>query len=606
VENKEKNTVTPSNSFSIKEFCDIFLRIDEQILQLHQCSSDDFLGLNTDFKQYFKQSKIISDNASEIFRSLTEVGSGALLQDLESLYKELKLIQNNFSKHLGKTIELLRDMFALLDKLFLPVKNLNQDLMTLKFLLANLKISNTTSKNLFEDSTEKLLVTFNQIINNFKICSFQNETNLVSLKDQVKKTLYAFEKIKARNIYDFDTILNHIHFGIIFFAEKHEEVSRLIPELTCKTKNSSQSIADIITNLQYHDIIRQKMEHIQTTQKKVLADLDSIEVSAKDNGFEKLLIRIRDIANLQSAQLVHANKEYQQAIENITQKFIAIGDDMATISAMCQEINASQENNEELHLQGLLDKLHNSANVLTLYVEAGDSFTQHLDILSDNFKSTAITISEFSVALKDLKEITTNTLENFKDAISKDEQLQKSLLHVRNLCDEVEKFEGIIQHVFQVVNGIEHDIHTEIQQHIESTNENVGYTQAADIMNSIIKALNDKNQMIQKLLEENLTTSQTISQNVGESIKKIKYYDFFEKVIVDIIGEFNQISHKLRLELGVETNEKNEELDSLKSLYTMASEHQIHDKVVSNQGDVDLFDDGVEKLCEEDENLELF
>jgi hypothetical protein len=38
----------------------------------------------------------------------------------------------------------------------------------------------------------------------------------------------------------------------------------------------------------------------------------------------------------------------------------------------------------------------------------------------------------------------------------------------------------------------------------------------------------------------------------------------------------------------------------------MASEHIIHDKIASNQGDVDLFDDELPKTNEDDDNLELF
>lgn len=72
-----------------------------------------------------------------------------MLGDLKNLYRDLQLIQLNFSKHLEKSIVLLNRIFSLLETLFLPVKNLNQDLMTLKFLLANLNINNTTLKAVF-------------------------------------------------------------------------------------------------------------------------------------------------------------------------------------------------------------------------------------------------------------------------------------------------------------------------------------------------------------------------------------------------------------------------------------------------------------------------
>ncbi len=601
----EKNS-SLSKSISLEDFIEIFKTIDCQILELHQCSSEDFLGLNADFKQYFRQSKTISQNASEIFNIITETSSGELLKNLKTLYQDLTILQNDFSVPLANTVESLKQIHSELDKLFLPVKNLNQDLMTLKFLLANLKISNTLSQGTNQKNNDKLLATYNQIINDFKLCSFQNEINLANLKDQVKKTLIAFEKIKGRNIHDFEMILNHIHYGIILFAEKHEEVSRLIPELTNRTESSAQSIADIITNLQYHDIIRQKMEHIQTTHKNVIADLESTDDETSGEGKNKLLMRIRDIANLQSAQLVHANKEYQKAIEVITQKFLDIGQDMGNIATLCHDLNASGENSDELHLNGLLEKLNDSANVLTLFVEAGDSFTRHLDILAESIAQANETISNFARALKDLKQITTETINLYTEANTFDSQLQKSLEQVRDLSLDIERFESTIQEVFLSVKNIESNINQDIDRHIRTPQKVGTIIQAADRLNEIITRLNTQNQSIAKLLDENLEISQGVFIDVRDSIKKIRYYDFFEKVIVDIIGEFNSISQKLKQEFGGDQGQSNQEIDSIKNLYTMASEHRIHDKVVSNQGEVDLFDDEKQTIEDDDDNLELF
>ena len=325
---------------------------------------------------------------------------------------------------------LLNRIFSLLETLFLPVKNLSQDLMTLKFLLANLNINNTTLKAVFGNNFDQLTAEYNRVINEFKINCYQNELNLSNLKDQVKKTLNTFESISEKNIQDLDLIINHIHYGIILFAEKHEEISRQIPELTGKTKNTYKSIANIITNLQYHDIIRQKMEHVQKTQKNVLNEL---KYATDGNGLEEFLVKTRDIANLQSAQLIHANKEYQQAIEIITEKFIAIGDDMATISGLCKDISASQKDSNELDLQGLLDKFKDSANVLNHYVKAGDSFTNHIDSMSVSINKASGTITGFADVIKSLKQITSDTIKYFSSVKTGDKHIEKSLFQLAPL-----------------------------------------------------------------------------------------------------------------------------------------------------------------------------
>ncbi|MDY0255458.1 MAG: hypothetical protein RBR30_13755 [Tenuifilaceae bacterium] len=591
-------------SISISEFTDVFLGIDDQILQLHQCSSDDFLGLNADFKQYYRQAKAISDNATQIFNALTESETNTLLRDLETLYKDLKQIQLQFANHLNQTIGFLREIMELQGKLFLPVKNMNQDLLTLKFLLANIKISNSNLGKAELNNLEKLLHRYNEVINDFKICGYQNESNLELLKGIVSRSLKQFESISDKHLQDLEEILNNIHYGIILFAEKHEEVARQIPELTHKTENSSKSIADIITNLQYHDIIRQKMEHVQATHKRLLGDLENTALDGKDalDQDQKLLVRIRDIANLQSAQLVYANKEYQQAIEVITSKFIAISNDMTNIASMCKEINLSQANSDELYLQNLIDKMQSSSHVLNKFLEASQSFHEHIDELTSKIVGANDSVGKFSKSLKSLRGITGETIEALSGNEGESKELSETLKQVQNLYTDVEKFEGEIQQVFGKIAGIGSKLLPDIGETLKGAISDGLFVQAATSMTNIINQLNQKHITIKALLDQNLAASKSVAVDVRESISKIRYYDFFEKVIVDIIAEFNHIYQMLRTELN--EVEKADDLEAIKNLYTMASEHKIHDKVSGADGDVDLFSD--DEAAADDDNLELF
>jgi hypothetical protein len=593
---------TESKVSLIKEFIEIFVGIDEQIIQLHQCSSDDFLGLNSDFKQYYRQSKFISENASQIFNELTKSESLELIKSLEKLYKDLKQIQIEFSGLLNNSISSLSIIIELIDSLFLPVKNLNQDLLTLKVLIANLKISNSAVSTDKSKSIDSVLSNFNEIINEFKVCSFQNESNLNLLKEKVRKALKEFEFIRERNLNDLEVILNNIHFGIIFFAEKHEEVSRQIPQLTLQTESSSKSIAEIITNLQYHDIIRQKMEHVHTTHKKLLNEL---ELSANTDGDKNdLLVRVRDIANLQSAQLVYANKEYQKAIEVITEKFIAIGVDMTTIALMCKDINSSQQNSDELHLQLLLEKLNDSTPVLDRFLLAGENFTSHIDILNSQVTIATASTSKFNLSLNNLKNVTGNMISEFASN-SIDDDITKTLFQIQSLYNDVEKFENVIQVAFKQIENTGNKLLPDIGHYLKKAKGDGLFGQASQLLSNITGHLNEKNKRIKDLLDDNLKTSKAVSHDVRESVSKVRYYDFFEKVIVNIIGEFNHIHQLLKNEEGLESAN---ELDNLKGIYTMASEHIIHDKVTQGDldGDVDFFGDESESVNEDDDNLELF
>ncbi len=595
--------------FGVNDFIDIFTKIDGQIIELHKCSSDDFLGLNNDFKEYYRQSKVISKNASEIFETLTAPNSRELIVSLETLYRNLKQAQLRFSSLLDASLLHLSSLNRHIDELFLPLKNLNQDLMSIKLLSTNIKISSSALGNVDDSSVEENLLNLNAIISEFKNRGLKCEKNLSDFKEQVKSIDKHFNTLRNRNVHDLDSILNHIHYGIILFAEKHEEASRQIPLLKEQSDKTANSIAGIITNLQYHDIIRQKMEHIHDTQKKLVGELEQLgnENDEVQIQKDKLPLRVRDIAGLQSAQLIRANKEYQQAIEKITQRFIALSNDMLLIAAMCQDFSVANDNAEEYQLQRLLSKLESSADILNNFLQAGGEFTLSLESLTGSIQGFSNSMSDMESSLLLLKNSTNRASESAVPQPTSDDSLQLSLQQLQSLSSDIEQFEKTIQQVFLQIENIGHALSQINGQFKESIVESGSFTQASERMNHLILSLNQKNGRSLVLLEENLKMSQAIALSVRESLRKIRYYDFFDRVIVNIIGELNQIHTKLSSDSQISPDDKKENLEGIRKSYTMASEHEIHDKIVKNEGlTVPTSDEKAEENAEDEDNVEFF
>ncbi len=590
-----------SGKFSIDQFIDVFRGIDGQILRLHQCSSEDFLGLNADFKEYFKQSKLIAANALDIFNSLTTDESEGLLTDIEAFYKTINRIQSEFTMNLNNTISRLTKMLELLDKLYFPLKNLTQDLLTLEILLANLKIL-TSANPAFTEEVERKLLQFTSIIDAFKSYNQRSVLDFEKLKSEIKGMLSQFENIRSSSVKDLDLVLNNVHLGIILFAEKHEEASRLIPRLRVQTDGTSKSIADIITNLQYHDIIRQKMEHVHDTHKKLLIELEETARVTNTSGVDnqgKLMMKIRDVANLQSAQLVYANKEYQKAIEIITNKFMEIGDDMTHIASMCQEIYVSQDNSGEIHMEEFIHKLHTSADVLRRFVSATEAYAHQVHQFQSNINQVSVGLDEFSKSVFSLKDQFVSTCKHFTEAELSNGESDEALKRIQQLYKDMEGIENLITDVFAQVESISQSLTQGTSESVVGMRETNLITDVAESMSHILEQLNEKHNKIVSLLSTSIGLSTNIRKEISISIGKVKYYDFFEKVIVAIIQQFNQIYDLLKREFVIEQSEN---FDEVKRSYTMASEHKVHDQVslgLTNEEEIELFD-------EDDDNLELF
>jgi len=598
------------NDLSIKEISSIFTKIDEQIIDLHNCSSEDFMGLHTDFKKYYNHSKGISENANEIFNSLSEESNRSLFIELQSLYKDLNRFQGQSQQNLNSTNKSFNSLQSLLEQLFIPIKNLKQNLSTLKFLIANINLSELDLSTQVEDDWDKIIDQNNKIIDEYRDNCSHSERLILRLKEEITIALAGFETYYRSNSNDLDFLLNNIHYGIIFFAEKHEEVKRQIPELTTKTENNSQNISAIITNLQYQDIIRQKIEHIQLSHNIILSELqgDSAINGSNDSKETQLFQKIKDIAGLQAAILVSANKEYQLAIEKITKKFLEIGEDMLGITSICMRLNDSQDDSDEVHLTGMLDRLNNSEHILSDFVKRSNAYYQQVCAVTMPLQNTQIGISNLLDTSKRYSVSTLNICSLFSNTSKQDISIKTSLTHLKEVCDDIQLFEHIIQDVFNEIGRNEQELISHINYYNDTFGENELVSNSAKNINSIINQLNDKSVRINSLLDNNVVLSTNTVEEIKESIKRIRYYDLFEKSITSIISDLNYIHVKLKGRVFDESK-RNENLDSVKNLYTMEKEYEIHERVASENGD-ELFSSDIpvdeEAKSKDSDEVELF
>ncbi len=88
------------------------------------------------------------------------------------------------------------------------------------------------------------------------------------------------------------------------------------------------------------------MEHIQESQKELISGLDNMENNGTQNEIEQQLkdiAGIPEITEVQVAQLLYTNKDYQTSIEKITTKLIEVGREMKALNSIYIDLSSSSE-----------------------------------------------------------------------------------------------------------------------------------------------------------------------------------------------------------------------------------------------------------------------
>ncbi len=595
------------NKYSISEVISIFSDIDEKIISLHKCSSEDFLGLNDQFKKSYKEAKIVADNAAGIFEILSDKNQSAnFLDQIESYHQQLSEYNRAVSSSIGHLHVFFERLSRNLDLMFVSTNNFNQNLMSLKLLATNLKLNNPLNDK--KNNLDAPVNTVARLIDNIKIVYNSFTNNLEDLKENADHSLWSVDRLNHSYRGEMDKVLSRIKSGKELLSEKNKESMIRIPELTKATENSSQNIAKIITNLQYHDIIRQKIEHVQRVHKEILNELsqydgqdtNSLSIDGKMNCY----IKIRDIAGLQASQLLHANKEYQNAIETITQRLLDLGDNMNSISDMCEQFTGDQSESSPNYFEDILRKLQEAShfkndisNINMEYLKITENAITKLEVFGKSY-------GRICDADNKLQKVVASFLKILEDA--KDQKTVSMIQEIiKDIEDSVEKIGMHVKTIDELKDSTINNIPVIIS---EEKNRQI-LEDIATNSSRVLSMMAEKNTRLFELLKANKDISGNISLEIKQAVADVKYYEYFDNMIEKIIAELNSISTKLS-PCGVAGETSKESLERLKQHYTMQSEHAIHEYNASkhHKGEIDIFEGNsvIQTNADDDDNLELF
>lgn len=580
-------------AYTVKEISLIFSKIDSKLLSLHKCSSDDFLNLNEDFKKLYSQSKIISDNVQIILTIFDNQENISLYNQIHDFYNELKDQIDVFDNKVNITMKFLEELSNQLRFIFFPIKNYTQNLMSLKYLIANINITQS-----YQDKENKIIeitTLIDQNINDLKQLSERITKSLNHLRKVTKVTFLNFTQVKNQNEINIEELLSIVKSRIEKVEGKFNENKGCIPVIRRKTEKSADSISDIIKKLQYQDIIKQKMEHIQKTHRDIIDELSDFEKLEKDealiNEKAKFFLRIRDIAGLQAAQLIQANKEYQSAIEIIINNFMQIGDNMKDISEMCGRINEGDINNEVELFNDAVNQITKTEEGFSTKFDQNKKLYKDITLIDNQLNQ----VSSYIKIFNDLNIKLSNNLNEYFNLIQKDTIKNNSgFTQLNELSEEVKtngfKLKELIEKLFPIKSRIQSFISEHKKLNLSSDFSNI-----KDVANQLY----DIREKISSVLIENSSISKQVLGNIKKSISDIKYYDYFESIIEEIILDLNTINYNLKID-EESAKSKDQNLEQLREYYTMETEHIIHDKVTKGE---DL-DDVIES--EEDGDIEFF
>lgn len=590
---KSEQLENTSEICSVEEIVALFQDVDQKIQGLHQCSADDFLGLNAKFKNFYKESKSVSSDATSLLALFSYEQNEQLQAELTAGHAELQQSFASMKTLQYETLPLVHDLQEALGTYLFPLRHIGNEFGILKIELLALEVSFKTalSQNNFD------AVGFQQLINdweNFVSEVAETKKSTQSFQQECDYSLHHIELIGRRGLRSLTTLIDLIEQALVLFNAKQKESNQNLPAIRAKSDSVAKSIADVITSLQYQDIIRQRMEHIQQAHVQLLDDLSKIDLQETPNAWTQVLLQVRDISAMQAAQLLATNKDYQAAIETIALHFRTIAKEMTGVAMICRNtMNNGDEGEQKSTITELVDRFGRTdillANVLDVFPEC----SREIVLICDGTLALEKRIRRLIDAFSRLSVQVETFLTPYRKELGR--QIEHYMLHVDEMLGAMRRnMESVsVQNsvLLKTIDGLENGVKKLADSELlwEYVQLNV------QRVNSISKRFFSTEQESNCLLRKIETTCRSISDETQAALDAVRYYEFFEHIVAEIVQGLSSMSSRICSVVDVDGHG---DMSAVRDLYTMESERKIHDQFLGSSEE--------EAVADDDDDLELF
>ncbi|MBN2298088.1 MAG: methyl-accepting chemotaxis protein [Deltaproteobacteria bacterium] len=588
-----------------QDLCATWIRdlsdISNVLENLAHSTEHEFLDIGAKLQEFYTRSKGMSEMSTQVVDLMTGDEISSSTQGLAHILQALE-------DHLGRSEEHFAGISSILQQYLKTLARTGSQLEDFKMLVLNLSMlgffTRVENAHVFSNDTGFASLTddVKKLSERIKEKSSQIKSRSKELIDMIHQALLEVSDSKknqrnqARSMFD-HTVSNHE-----ILAKKNDTAMLSAKLISTKSQEITQSIGDIVSSIQFHDITRQQIEHVKEVLDHLINAVDSGE-----HSFPELAAMINKICSLQIEQLNQSRKDLTTAVEKIFKNLenltasvamileeaqqVAWASDIEGLSFMenidsgiASVITCLDENSrEQMRLTETMTSLSDMVSEMSVFIQEIELMGQNLQLIALNARIKAAHIGHEGAAL--------DTISGGIYDLSKNSQG-----HTKNLS---EMLGGIVD----VAKGFDTDI-AEIQHTQEEEVQEM-----MDNLQGIIDSLHGVNNNVLTVITDMNSLGESLMADISTSIGDIRIQEKIEAVIDKACNAMDTVLSEASKALPEEAlGDENVYLKHLDTIYTMKSERDIHMRHQKNNNEADTISNGDTGDSSEGlgDNVELF
>ena len=410
-----------------------------------------------------------------------------------------------------------------------------------------------------------------------------------SLIETINSARYEIISLQKHQQKYSNSILNSTENSLKSLVKKNELSSEEIGVIHKKSENIKHEVGSLVTSIQFHDITRQQIEHVNSVIQNLIEKIELKNDDKPSDHNKGLIVYIHEAAKVQSAQLTNSKNELNKAALNIISNLEAIKKDVSGIAGEILSLMENSENSNETFIGKVDTGFNEILTTLSKDKDISNEFYNTINSVADTINDLSMFINEIGSIGSEIELISLNA--SIKAAHTGREgaalgvlaeATQKLSVQSKNDTDAVIK---MLVSVWEVSQKLQKNAENKSNQDGKKRLESI----SSDIENifSSLRLISENAINYLMIIRQN---SIKIESSIENAIVSLRTYLEIDEKINNIIDELNDVVNSSEIQIAEHKINKNE-LEDLGNNYTMKIQRDIHQSVSIGDLQNDIFDD---------------
>ena len=542
--------------------------LQKAVKELHFLTTStegEFLSIGGSFQDFWMR----ADEMSQISSSAAELMSGreirAAVDGLESLVEQIKNYMDRCGTDLDTNTKRLTKIKSTIETILRPLESFKRIVKTMKMMSIATRIEssrlgrNEAGFNTLADEIKKLATRIAHKSGDI----MEQGKNLSEIMGKSCDKVAALQGTSGVGLHK---NLLYASDSVLSMREMNNAASVSTKSISEQNKKIYMNVEEVITSIQFHDITRQQIEHVESALN------DTCKWLKSSSEKTSVIFKTGEVCKLQRAQLSHSMKEILNAVNSIKENLRGIS---GNVSDMIKETAKMIGDVNRTGSSTLIEIERHISSVTSSLVKSSEEYGKLSSVLSEsakNAKKMTSFVNDITETGAEIELIALNARIKANHTGDKGAAMGAIAEAIQQLS--IESKERTIK-ILDVIGEI--SLYAEeMFDDFKDNNQSAQVETMVGELKSLISSMNRVNDRVISYMKQLEEAGKTLAGDIDSAVFSINVHNEMAEVIEKVLKDIDIIINETKSTVSISASDKEKYLKELAVRYTMDSERLIH------------------------------